>query len=54
MIQLDIRNKYNINIVGMKKGNDNFMPNLSADTIIEKGDVLLVITDAKTADDLKI
>lgn len=53
LIQLDIRNKYNINIVGMKKGNDNFMPNLSADTIIEKGDVLLVITDAKTADDLK-
>ena len=41
------------NIDGIKKGNRNFIPNLSAETIIEQGDILLVITDAKTAAELK-
>ena len=50
---LQLRKRYNVNIVGIKKGNRNFIPNLSADTIIEQGDILLVITDAKTAAELK-
>ena len=53
LIELDIRKRYNVNIVGIKKENKNFIPNLSADTIIEQGDILLVITDAKTAAELK-
>ncbi|MBC2856581.1 MAG: TrkA family potassium uptake protein [Cetobacterium sp.] len=53
LIELDVRNKYNVNIVGIKKEDQSFKPNPSADTIIEQGDVLLVITDSKTADYLE-
>ena len=53
MVELDIRKKYNVNVVGIKKEDQSFKPNLSADTLIEKGDVLLVITDNKTADYLE-
>ncbi|MGL4999678.1 MAG: potassium channel family protein [Cetobacterium sp.] len=53
LIELDIRKRYNVNIVGIKKGNRNFIPNLSPNTVIEQGDILLVITDAKTATELK-
>lgn len=53
MIELDIRKKYNVNVVGIKKEDQSFKPNLSPDTPIEKGDVLLVITDNKTADYLE-
>ena len=53
MVELDIRKKYNVNVVGIKKEDQSFRPNLSADTLIEKGDVLLVITDNKTADYLE-
>lgn len=53
LVELDIRKKYNVNIVGIKKGNKNFIPNLSPETTIEQGDILLVITDAKTANELK-
>ncbi|MDU1911319.1 TrkA family potassium uptake protein [Fusobacterium sp.] len=53
MVELDIRKKYNVNVVGIKKEDQSFQPNLSADTLIEKGDVLLVITDNKTADYLE-
>ena len=53
LIQLDIRKKYNVNIVGIKKENQSLTPNPSADSLIEKGDILLVITDTKTADYLE-
>lgn len=53
LIELDIRKKYNVNIVGIKKENRNFIPNLSPDTVIEQGDILMVITDARTATELK-
>ena len=48
-IQLNVRNKYNANIVGIRKANDVFYPNPAAETLIEKGDILVVITDSKTA-----
>jgi trk system potassium uptake protein TrkA len=50
IIELDIRKKYNSNVVGIKKEDQSFNPNPLATTVIEKGDVLLVITDSKTAD----
>ena len=50
IIELDIRKKYNSNVVGIKKEDQSFNPNPLATTVIEKGDVLLVITDNKTAD----
>lgn len=53
LIQLDIRKKYNVNIVGIKKENQPLTPNPSAESLIEKGDILLVITDTKTADYLE-
>lgn len=48
LIELDIRNKYNVNIVAIKKNNGKFLPNPMANTIIEEGDILVVITDKKT------
>lgn len=53
LVELDVRKRYNVNIVGIKRGNGNFIPNLSPNTIIERGDILLVITDARTATELK-
>lgn len=49
LIELNVRNKYNTNIVGIRKANDIFYPNPAAETLIEKGDILVVITDSKTA-----
>jgi len=49
LIELGVRNKYKINIVGIKKEDGAFNPTPNADTKIEKGDTLLIITDAKTA-----
>ncbi|MCI7680690.1 MAG: TrkA family potassium uptake protein [Fusobacterium necrophorum] len=49
LIELNVRNKYNANIVGIRKANDVFFPNPAAETLIEKGDILVVITDSKTA-----
>lgn len=53
LIELNVRNKYNANIVGIRKSNDTFFPNPAADTLIEKGDILVVITDSKTAKTLE-
>lgn len=49
LIELNVRNKYNANIVGIRKANDVFYPNPAAETLIEKGDILVVVTDSKTA-----
>ncbi len=53
LMELGIRNNYNVNIVGIKKGNGTLDPSPKADSIIEKDDILLVITDAKTAKQLE-
>ena len=50
LINLDVRNKYNINIVGIKKANEEFLPNPNANVIIEEGDILVIITDKKTVE----
>ena len=50
LIKLDVRNKYNINIVGIKKANEEFLPNPTANVVIEEGDVLVIITDKKTVE----
>ena len=40
--QLAMRSKYGVNVMAIKKGNDiNISP--SADDVIEKGDILVVI-----------
>ncbi|WP_319370984.1 TrkA family potassium uptake protein [uncultured Ilyobacter sp.] len=53
LMELGIRNKYNVNIVGIKKSNGTLDPTPKADSVIEKDDILLVITDAKTAKQLE-
>ena len=50
LIKLDVRNKYNINIVGIKKAKGEFLPNPTANVVIEEGDVLVIITDKKTVE----
>ncbi len=43
--QLDIRRKYEINIISLKRGSSMLMP--SADTVFEQGDVVLVIGEVR-------
>ena len=50
LIKLDVRNKYNINIVGIKKAQEEFIPNPTANVIIEEGDIWVIITDKKTVE----
>ena len=50
LIKLDVRNKYNINIVGIKKAKGEFLPNPTANVVIEEGDILVIITDKKTVE----
>ena len=50
LIKLDVRNKYNMNIVGIKKSKGEFLPNPTANVVIEEGDVLVIITDKKTVE----
>ena len=50
LIKLDVRNKYNINIVGIKKSKGEFLPNPTANVVIEEGDILMIITDKKTVE----
>lgn len=49
LIELEIRKKYNSNVVGIKKNDQTFNPNPEPATVIEEGDTLLMITDNKTA-----
>lgn len=49
LIESNIRNKYNVNVVGIRKIGGEFIPNPLANTVIKEGDILLVITDKKTA-----
>ena len=50
LITLDVRNKYNINIVGIKKDNGEFLSNPTANVVIEERDILVIITDKKTVE----
>ncbi|MGL5050433.1 MAG: potassium channel family protein [Fusobacteriaceae bacterium] len=53
LIESEIRKNYNATVVGIKKEDETFQPNPSAYTKIEKGDTLILITDAKTAEFLE-
>lgn len=49
LIECDIRNKFKSNVVAIKKKDESFLPNPTATTVIEEGDILLLITDKETA-----
>ena len=53
LIESEIRKKYNANVVGIKKYHGKFIPNPSPDDKIEENDILIVVTDSKTAKELK-
>jgi trk system potassium uptake protein TrkA len=53
LMELGVRNSYNINIVGIKKSNGDLNSSPRATSVIEKGDTLLVITNSKTARELE-
>ncbi len=53
LIESEIRKNYNATVVGIKKEDETFQPNPSAYTKIERGDILLIITDTKTAEILE-
>ena len=45
--ELDLRNRYEMNIIGIKQGKENLNISPHSGTVIEKGNILLVITDSK-------
>lgn len=53
LIESEIRKKYNANVVGIKKYTGKFLPNPNPNEKIEKNDILIVVTDSKTAKVLK-
>jgi len=44
---IDLRKKYGISVIGIKHGN-SFKPNPAPDTVINKDDLLLVLSDTKS------
>ena len=46
--ELDLRNKYEMNIIGIKQGKEHMNISPNSETVIEKGNILLVITNNKT------
>lgn len=53
LIESEVRKKYNVNVVGIKRNNNKFIPNPTPDTKIEENDILIVTTDSKTAGRLR-
>lgn len=53
LANLKIRNKYNVNIISIKKPGGEMLMTPGGDSMIEKGDTLILMTDAKTAKELE-
>ena len=52
LIQLDVRKKYGINIIGIKDKNNEVNISPAPDTMIEVGDTLIVVADNKKLNEL--
>ena len=52
--ELDLRNKYEMNIIGIKQGKEHMNISPNSETVIEKGNILLVITNNKKKDSYKL
>lgn len=52
LMESEIRKRYNSNVVGIKKHNGRFVPNPNPNEKIEENDILIVVTDSKTANAL--
>lgn len=53
LIDIELRKKYRANIIAIKKANGHEDVSPSADSIIEEGDKLIVVTDSRTATELE-
>ena len=53
LIEADVRKNYSVNVVGIKRESDKFIPNPTPNTKIEENDILIVTTDSKTANRLR-
>ncbi len=53
LIEAEVRKKHNVNVVGIKREGNIFIPNPLPNTVIEENDILIVTTDSKTAARLK-
>lgn len=53
LIELGVRNTYNINIIGIKKEDGSLNVNPKANTVILEGDTLIIVTDSKTSHELE-
>ncbi len=49
LMEAEIRKNYNANVVGIKKYHGKFIPNPNPNTEIEENDILIMVTDSKTA-----
>ena len=52
LIQLDVRKKYGINIIGIKDKNNEVNISPAPDTMIKEGDTLIVVADNKKLNEL--
>ena len=52
LIQLDIRKKYGINIIGIKDKNNEVNISPAPDSVIREGDTLIVVADNKKLNEL--
>lgn len=53
LLSIELRKKYRANIVAIRKGNGYEEVSPSAESIVEEGDTLIIVTDAKTARELE-
>ena len=52
LIQLDVRKRFEINIIGIKDSENNVLISPGPDTIINEGDTLIVVADSKKMNEL--
>lgn len=52
LIQLDVRKRFEINIIGIKDRENNVLISPGPDTIINEGDTLIVVADSKKMNEL--
>lgn len=53
LLSIELRKKYRANIVAIRKGNGYEEVSPSAESVVEEGDTLIIVTDAKTARELE-
>lgn len=53
LVEIELRKKYKANIIAIRKANGQEDVSPSADSVIQEGDTLIIVTDVKTARELE-